>query len=106
MASRTSYASSTRYVRNESCVCSRSHGQPPGALSLACRATRASKSWPTEGFSLHLLSASAFLPCLLSLMEPTDSARRCERPFTDFRREDFRDRTVSKELPLRQPRPN
>src|ERR1700724_3793476 len=100
MASRTSYASSTRYVRNESCVCSPSHGHPPGALSLACRATRASKSWPTEGFSPPFLSASAFLSCLLSLTEPTDSARRGESPFTDFRREDFRDRMVSKELTL------
>src|ERR1700676_5356554 len=95
MAARTSYASSTRYVRSESCVCSRSHGQPPGALSVACRATRASKSWPTEGFSLPLLSASVFLPCFLSLTELTDGAPRCEGPLTTFRREDFGDRTVS-----------
>src|SRR5712692_5353429 len=35
IASRSSYVSSSRYGRSDSCVCSRSHGQPPGARSLA-----------------------------------------------------------------------
>src|SRR5215475_9256258 len=39
MASRTSYASSIKYVRSDVWVCSRSQGQPSGARSRAWRAT-------------------------------------------------------------------
>jgi hypothetical protein len=49
MASRTSWVSSRRNVRNVAWVCSRSHGQPFGARRRACRASKSSKSLPAGG---------------------------------------------------------
>src|SRR5271156_5716098 len=48
IASKTSYVSSIRNFRSDSCVCSRSHGQPFGARNRACSATSFSNHWPAS----------------------------------------------------------
>src|SRR5690349_7973166 len=60
MASRTSYVSSKVYRLIVSKVCSRSHGQPPGARSRAIIATARSKRSPVDediGNNLNDLSS-------------------------------------------------
>src|SRR5450432_3038877 len=48
IASKTSYVSSIRNFRSDSCVCSRSHGQPLGARNRACSATSFSNHLPAS----------------------------------------------------------
>src|SRR5271165_1122554 len=54
MASKTSYVSSSVYLRMESKLCSRSHGQPPGERSRSMMATASAK--PAAGFWLGCMS--------------------------------------------------
>lgn len=60
MASRTSWVSSSRKVRNVVWVCSRSQGQPLGARRRACRARRSSKSFPAGGRFVDCLRRGLF----------------------------------------------
>ena len=106
-ASRTSWVSSSRNVRNVAWVCSRSQGQPFGARRRACRARRFSKSLPGLGRLADALRRGLFFAGFFFLDWRRewlgDKVCRCapvERTIYGTRREMTRKRRCFEFVPL------